>query len=294
MQRSPIEWTHFTSNPLRYRDKDGNVVHACVHASTGCLKCYSEALAPRYGHAGKPFTAPNMANLTPFLDEKELHSILTYKPAAGHMCFLGDMTDIFGEWVSDELLDQLFANLILRPDITFQILTKRADRMMAYFSSPDRQERIISMAGEAFDDEMECRVANAINDQLGEKFNVGWPMRNIWLGVSVENQDWANERIPLLLATPASKRFVSYEPALGPVDFARLPIPPYLLSQIGVCGAGKLKRRIDQIIVGGESGSGARPFEIAWARSVVQQCKAAGVACFYKQGGSSNKWELYT
>jgi len=281
MQRSSIEWTHFTSNPLRYRDKDGNVVHACIHASTGCLKCYSEAIAPRYGRAGKPFTAPNMANLTPFLDEKELHSILTYKPASGKMCFLGDMTDIFGEWVPFELIDKIFAVMALRPDVTFQILTKRADRMREYLSE-ERKFQIV--------------LAGLAMAPTGTDIKVGWPLPNVWLGVSVENQEYADKRIPLLLQTPAAKRFVSYEPALARVSFLE-----YFYKNLKPTGdfrtrgsQRQMKFKHDgllgllhQIIVGGESGPGARPFEPDWARATVQQCKAANVACFVKQMGSN-------
>ena len=97
-----------------------------------------------------------------------------------------------------------------------------------------------------------------------------WPLPNVWLGVSVENQATADERIPLLLQTPAKKRFISYEPALSAVDFARL------FATLG----------IDQLIIGGESGPGSRPFDIQWARDTIAQCKAAGVACFVKQLGA--------
>src|SRR4051812_14758294 len=119
MQKTNIEWTAtprpdgtlepgYSANPLKYRDAAGNVVWGCVKTSPGCAHCYAETLAKRYGRGG-PFTAATMRGLTPFLDEKELHRMLTYKPAAGKKCFVGDMTDVFGEWVPDELLDRLFA-----------------------------------------------------------------------------------------------------------------------------------------------------------------------------------------
>lgn len=107
-----------------------------------------------------------------------------------------------------------------------------------------------------------------------------WPLPNVWLGVSVEHQKAADERIPLLIETPAAVRFVSYEPALGPVDFSPwLPI----LSVGGV----EMETWLDQIIVGGESGPGARPFNIDWARNTIAQCREANVACFVKQLGAS-------
>jgi protein gp37 len=281
MNLSPIEWTHYTSNPLRYLDPEGNIVHACVHASEGCRLCYSEKLAPRWGRKGMAFTAENMKRLTPFLDEKELHSILKLKAASGKMCFLGDMTDIFGEWVPDELLDKLFAVMALRSDVTFQILTKRADRMREYMSMrrlAPNSIAIIEMFW-TFEDKMKV---------------TGWPLPNVWLGVSCENQEWADKRIPLLLQTPAAVRFVSYEPALGSIDFGhvrnQLSERSYetfdSLQRKDSLNMGQARPGLDWIIVGGESGPGARPFEIRWAREVVQQCKVAGVPVFVKQLGA--------
>ena len=118
-----------------------------------------------------------------------------------------------------------------------------------------------------------------------------WPLPNVWLGVSVENQQYADERIPLLLQTPAAVRFVSYEPALGPVDF-----DPWLSERPGCEGEYAQPdceecwwqcNHLNWLIIGGESGPGARPFDLAWARSVIAQCRAAGVACFVKQLGAN-------
>ncbi len=286
MQETSIEWVRrrfgdgtldrgYTSNPLRYRDKDGNVVHACVHASTGCLHCYAETMAGRWGRAGNKFTAPNMEGLTPFLDEKELHSILTYKPASGKMCFLGDMTDIFGEWVPDELLDQLFAVLALRHDVTFQVLTKRAERMQQYFGPSEE------LGGITRDALVEGQAQKRYYDRTGEDpsmwLAVHWPLPNVWLGVSAENQQYWDERLDFLGRTPAAVRFVSYEPALGPIDPGNAFDDPPEGSEYG---------KIDWVIVGGESGPGSRPFDVRWAHHVIAQCKAAGVACFVKQLGA--------
>jgi len=261
MQLSPIEWTQYTANPLRYRDADGNIVHACIHASTGCLHCYAETLAPRWGRHGKKFTVENMKSLTPFLDEKELHQMLTLKQASGKMCFIGDMTDIFGDWVPFELLDKLFAVFALRWDVTWQVLTKRAQRAMEYWNDPDRAFKIA------------CQMLTfakppmPIPDRIPPHLTPTLPLRNVWLGVSVENQQYKS-RIDILREIPAAVRFLSVEP---------------LLEDVGVLDL----RAIHQVIMGGESGPGARLFDIQWARSVVQQCKAAGVACFVKQLGSN-------
>ena len=111
--------------------------------------------------------------------------MLTYKPASGKRCFVGDMTDIFGEWVPDALLDRLFTVFAERPDVTWQVLTKRANRMRAFFTD-------------------------------GGRVPARWPLPNVWLGVSCEDQQRADERIPHLLQTPAAIRFISAEPLLTP------------------------------------------------------------------------------
>jgi protein gp37 len=254
MNKTPIEWTTFSANPLKYRDATGAVVWGCVHASPGCQHCYSEALAKRYGRGG-PFNMQTMNTLTPFLDEDETHKMRTAKtiggvPVAGSRCFIGDMTDIFGEWVPDDLLNRLFSQTLeIRTDVTWQILTKRAARMRDYLSWRWGDGRI--------------------------------PSRHIHIGVSVENQKYAEERIPLLLRTPAAVRFISAEPLLGPVD-----VQPYLPNKLWNDLPSWKEPELDWVIVGGESGPQSRPFDLEWARSIVRQCQSAAVPCFVKQLGA--------
>jgi len=175
--------------------------------------------------------------------------------------------------------------------------------MREYFEAPNVYERILRVA------DQEIRPKRPELRSIGISNPATHPPKWIWLGVSVENQEYADKRIPFLLQTPAAKRFVSYEPALGPVDFSSINLREHVLAELGShairwrnnpnypehiplnCltgwnpGGDKLGH-LDWVIVGGESGPGARPFNIAWAGSVVQQCKAAGVACFVKQMGS--------
>jgi protein gp37 len=113
---------------------------------------------------------------------------------------------------------------------------------------------------------------------------IPWPLPNVWLGVSVENQHFADERIPLLLQTPAAVRFISAEPLLGPIELER---GGFALHRPVKSPSGTRWPGLDWVIVGGESGSKARPFDLAWARSIVAQCKAAGVPVFVKQLGSN-------
>jgi protein gp37 len=289
MNRTSIEWTDFSANPLKFHDQAGKVVWGCVHASPGCQHCYAETLAKRYGRGG-PFSVPTMNGLTPFLDEKELRRMLTYKPASGKRCFVGDMTDVFGPWVPDELLDRLFAVFALRNDVTWQVLTKRADRMRAYLSASDVRDRV-------------TRIAAAVcGDPAPEMVVRFWPLLHVWLGVSCEDQARADERVYDLIGTPAAVRFVSAEPLLGPIDFRdirpmrnkRTVVQPLihwpeldaLRGEVVRDRMGFQCERLDWIIVGGESGAGARPCAIEWIDDIVSQCGTAGQPVFVKQTGS--------
>ena len=170
-----------------------------------------------------------MAKLTPFLDEKELRAIHWSRKIAGKRVFIGDMTDIFGEWVPDLMIAELWTTFSQRPDVTFQVLTKRAERMRRLWA-----------------EDMP-------------------PLPNVWNGVSVEDQQRADERIPHLLQTPAAVRFISAEPLLGPID---------LKENIS---------NLDWVIVGGESGPKFRACDVAWITAIVDQCRDASVPVFVKQ-----------
>lgn len=189
--------------------------------------------------------------------------------------FVNSVSDLFHEEVPNDFLNDVFRVMIEAKRHTFQILTKRADRMAKY-----------------------------VGDRWGYGNGELWePAKNIWLGVSVENQAAADERIPHLLATPAAVRFLSCEPLLGPVNLGPWLGPWTCNGEAGVgkhdgksgpgsyCGSicrdyGKSLAPLDWVIVGGESGPGARPMQIEWARSLVRQCQAAGVAVFVKQLGA--------
>lgn len=306
MNKTTIGWCDFSANPLKYRTVDGRVVWACEKVSAGCANCYAEALSHRYGgirRAGD-WNAATMAGLTPFLDEAELKRMLTLKAASGKRVFLGDMTDVFGAWVPERLLNDIFAVMALRRSVTWQVLTKRADRMLAYFTDGERRDavlrRMIELAG-GFDGRPEGGWLQEafIVEELFAKGRL-WPLPNVWLGVSAENQEQADARIPPLLKTPAAVRFVSAEPLLGPITFRR--------GQLGVtsdcdecrvrrvsvdedgccqsCGSDVVRFGLDWVIVGGESGPAARPCRSEWIRAVVAQCVAEETACFVKQIGS--------
>jgi protein gp37 len=280
-----IGWTDFSSNPIKYRNiETGKAAWACVKKSAGCLNCYSEALALRW-NKGQAFSRPNIDKVVPFVDDKELKRLATDPKLSGKRVFIGDMTDIFGSWVSDDFLDRLFAAFAWRQDVTFQLLTKRPERMAAWFRETfqfhrtdggigfhGRQERV-------FDAMQEDEYADPNNDADwmpdGSYKWPGWPLPNVWIGTSVENQAAADERIPHLLATPAVVRFLSCEPLLGPLNL--FDCDDHTGKLTGVAAG------IDWVIVGGESGPRHRPMNMDWLTDIVEQCRWAFVPVFVKQ-----------
>jgi protein gp37 len=188
--------------------------------------------------------------------------------------FVDSMSDLFHEDVPDAYIDRVFAVMALAPRHTFQVLTKRPERMRDYLSRTRGSDGVI------------CRVNAAAREipkgQWWHGDHTSWPWPNVWLGVSAENQEQADKRIPELLQTPAAVRFISAEPLLGPLVVSDVSRRSDAVQQLG--------RRpldgIDWVIVGGESGPGARPCNVAWVRSIVRQGHAFRVPVFVKQLGA--------
>lgn len=282
---SDIEWTDATWTPFRAWGNEREALGwACEKVSEGCQHCYAETINRRLG-TGLPYSvkAVEKSGGEHYLDEKALLKPLSWKKP--RRIFVSSMTDIFGEWVPFEWLDRVCAVMALTPQHTYQVLTKRPERMREYVTSrgtgvgfaPEKgwthwrvAERIDSMATES--GEPVCW------DGMNPDEMTAWPLANCWLGTSVENQHWADIRIPELLATPAAVRFLSCEPLLGPLDLK--------LAMTRAYESGYRGRWPGWVIVGGESGPKARPFDLAWARSIVSQCRAAGVPVFVKQLGA--------
>jgi protein gp37 len=271
-----IAWTDFTTNPLRYRTADGRTVWACEKISAGCANCYAESLSARFSHlrAGD-WNAGTMAGLTPYLDEKELRTLLTSKKIGGKRVFVGDMTDVLGEWVPDELLDRLFAVFATRSDVTFQVLTKRPERMAAYFSHRDCAQRVAEDAmlwhcKRTFDPD---KAEPDWTAEDAENYISSWPLKNVWLGFSAENQETFDARWTHMaqLAAAGWTTFASLEPLLGPINIHQMR---------------GLNPQLAWVIVGGESGHNARSCRVEWIESIIRQCQAAGVPAFNKQLGA--------
>ncbi len=222
------------------------------------------------------------ADVEIFLDETMLLAPLRWKKP--RRIFVNSMSDTFAEFVKDEWIDRMFAVMALAPQHTFQVLTKRPERMRVYFG-----ER-------AKDNADAVRVMlTAFHSPPGKWCQeITWPLPNVWLGTSAEDQSTADERIPLLLDTPAAVRFVSLEPLLGPVNLDMIRGRGWAMTQHMNALTGSAnpslrglapETRLDWVIVGGESGPHARPMHPQWARDIRDQCAAAGVPFFMKQWG---------
>lgn len=266
--KSAIEWTDATWNPVR----------GCVKVSPGCANCYAETFAERFrGVKDHPYEQGFDLRLVP---EKLTEPLRWKKP---RRIFVNSMSDLFQDGVPDSYIDQVFAVMALCPQHTFQVLTKRAERMRAYFDVKEPEELLTRWADAAITIEPLGDGDNATEEaatRYEDVFSQDWPLPNVWLGVSVENQPMYDKRIGDLLRAPAVVRFLSVEPMLGQIDMRMggSSIPDYAPHNP--------LPQVDWVILGGESGPGARPFDLAWARSIVQQCKTAGVPCFMKQVGS--------
>lgn len=296
--RTKIEWT---------RGDDGspgatwNPVTGCTRVSEGCRNCYIEATPP-FRIEGRHFTeaCPECSGLGGFaaiayagrvevappcpacqgtgrvrshaigsttgvrLHPERLDQPLRWKKP--RRIFVNSLSDLFHDDVPDEYIARVWAAMALAPQHTFQVLTKRHGRMRALLRSPDFHV--------AVDEAVRGFVATGLP---GRPWYDAWPLPNVWLGVTVEDQKHADLRVPTLLTTPAAVRFLSCEPLLGPVD-VRAALQRVRSDGVPCVG-------IDWVIAGGESGPNARPMHPYWARSLRDQCQAAGVPFLFKQRG---------
>lgn len=251
--KTSIEWTDSSWSPIRARNlTTGKIGWHCEHATTGCEFCYAEGMNKRLG-TGLPFKPGHRKDIEIFLDEKMLLAPLRWRKP--RMIFVCSMTDLFADFVSDEWIDKIFAIMALCPQHTFQVLTKRADRMREYLTRHD--------VGGRWGMEVRGHMVSVAPGTAVAWTRYGLP--NVWLGVSCERQQEADERIPLLRETPAAFRFISFEPLLGHIE-------PDL-------------RGIHWAIAGGESGPGARPMHPKWPRRLRNICAERAVAFFFKQWG---------
>lgn len=274
MGKTSIEWTDASWNPIV----------GCTEVSPGCANCYAARVAatrlrntPQYaglahtdafplpGESPKPKTRTGWTGEVRFLPDRLEEPLHWRKPRRIFVC---DMGDLFHDGVLEDWLFSIFGVMALCQRHTFQVLTKRPEKMLSFLGDIEGAAGFVSRAFQKIGPWPTCDMARI------------WPLPNVWLGVSVENQHFADARIPLLLGTPAAVRWISAEPLLGPLDLnqSQYRVPAYAWR-------GTAPMRIDWLVCGGESGPNARSMHPDWARSLRDQCQAAGVPFFFKQWG---------
>lgn len=238
---SGIEWTDATWNP----------VTGCTKVSPGCDRCYAETITERFHGTG------SFAHVT--LHEDRLSIPLRWRRP--RRVFVNSMSDLFHDAVPDEFLACVWAVMATTPQHTYQVLTKRHARMRSLLSSPRFINEVCSFI-EGWAEEDDARF-------LG--FELTWPVPQVWLGVSVEDQKRATLRIPALLKTPAAVRFLSCEPLLGPVDLS-----PWIRATDCPETTAVDPSPLSWVITGGESGARARPAHPDWFRQIRDECLTGG------------------
>lgn len=268
---------------IHWTDETINSVVGCSKISAGCQNCYAENMARRLAAMGKVqyqlVTAHGAWEGRTHFVPSELEKPYRWKKP--RTIFIGSMGDLFHESVPFEWIDQVAALIGLYSQHTFILLTKRPQRMLEYFSS-DRK-RLVE----------EHQIPRRYDLGRRQGIFTSFPPPNIVVGVSVEDQETADERIPLLLKTSAAKRFISLEPMIGPVDLMNLKGPGncrYQCLKPIVSDNDYRRPGLDGVILGGESGPKARPLDPAWVRMVRDQCAAASVPFMFKQWGEWVQW----
>lgn len=290
--KTQIEWTDSTWNPVR----------GCTKVSSGCDNCYAMSVANRFKQPGMPYEGlvsqlngrpqwNGKIRLVPEILDQPLRWV---KP---RMVFVNSMSDLFHPDVPFEFIDKVFAVMSCTTRHTYQILTKRPKRMLEYFTEYLTYDNVFDDPDQISPLAVWPQWVAYREGKRGGYDNCGpiFPYKNVWLGVSVEDQKTANERIPILLKCPAKVRWVNAEPMLGPIDLSDLiehvnPATEHhysCLSLDGIeleddprCGA-----TIGWVVTGGESGPNSRPPHPDWFRSIRDQCDVAGTAFFFKQWG---------
>lgn len=246
-----IEWTDVT----------WNIVTGCTRVSPGCEHCYAERLAAtRMKNHHRYRGVARMTNAGPrFTGLVRTHSEMLEQPLRWRkprMIFVSAQSDLFHDDVPAEFIAETFAVMAQARQHRFQVLTKRIERAAYLLSDPPS--------------------------------HTTWPLPNVWIETSVEDKQRADERIPVLLDVPAAVRFLSVEPLLGSVDLRLTRAAPLMAGDGPNARCFSSDRLgLHWVIVGGESGPGARPMRLEWARSIVEQCSDARVACFVKQLGAN-------
>jgi protein gp37 len=306
---------------IEWATKVWNFTRGCRRVSTGCGGangrggCYAEKTAYRFSGPGQPYEGlvrlgkhgPQWTGKGRFVGDKLDEPLRWRAPRDGsrHRIFVNSMSDLFFEEFSNEEIASGFGVMAACPQHDFLILTKRPKRAVEWFKwvaaecakhQGCERDTLHHALYPRLPDDTRGYDGPRWQPTFFEQYDVHaaspgspgeqWPLPNVWLGVSVENQETADDRVSLLLERiPAAVRFASYEPALGDVSFwafLKGEVRDRCVTTLG----GKPTPGLDWVIVGGESGPGAREFDLDWARDAIRQCAAARVPCFVKQLGA--------
>jgi len=267
-QTTGISWTDATWNPIR----------GCSRVSEGCRHCYAEQVAARFAGPGQPYEGlakkvGGEARWTGKVVLVEEHLTDPLRRRKPRRIFVNSMSDLFHEKLTDRQIAQVWGVMRGARRHTFQVLTKRPQRMLDWLSRCANAEKMGWVTHDGTPNVAYGGTGIIVGDEGS------WPLPNVHLGVSVENQATADERIPLLLQTPAAVRWISAEPLLGPIVLPR---------RIGITANGgeafdTRRTGLDWVVVGGESGPEHRPMNMAWLASIVAQCRASGIPVWVKQ-----------
>jgi protein gp37 len=280
---------------IQWTDEVWNPTVGCTKVSAGCRSCYAKEIHDRRHKAHLEGKDVAVQYHVPFeqvqLKPERLRRPLSWR--SPRRIFVNSVSDLFHEDVPDEFIESVFGVMAVAKQHTFQVLTKRPERMLKWFTAlaglEDRYtavlregERLGRISWDSRGPHAEKYLSSVTPSQVVNRREFpGWPLPNMHIGVSVEDQKAADQRIPLLLQTPAAVRFISAEPLLGPIDLG------WSLSEDRIDGGDGAQHAIDWVIVGGESGSRARRCKVEWIEDLVAQCEFAGVPVFVKQLG---KW----
>lgn len=282
--KTKIEWTEATWNPVR----------GCERMSEGCRHCYAESVAVRFSGKGQPYEGlakqtkrgPKWTGEVRLVPEHLFRPVRWKRP---RMIFVNSMSDLFWHKIPRDYIAAVFGAMAHAPHHTFQVLTKRPRAAIEFFKWLDMKAEAFGLTPARYcldqlrqhvTDESERRrvLVDTHSARIDKKGPAAWPLPNVWLGVSVEDQATADKRIPLLWYMPAAWRWISLEPMLAPVD---------LLVDVAQLGYTRLIDHLDWVVVGGESGPRARPCDVLWIHDVVDACTHIEVPVFVKQLGSN-------
>lgn len=287
---------------IQWTEETWNAIGGCRRKSPGCLNCYAERQAYRLAHNPNEKIQAHYSGLTQITNGRPgwtgavslnetalLEPLRTKKPTT----YFISLSDLFYDARPDEHIDRVFAVMALAPQHTFQLLTKYPERMLSYLTNDGTED------DESMRDRMDEAVINLGVGACHANMHPTkrWPLPNVWLGVSCENQQELNRRWPYLMRTPAAIRFLSLEPLLEELRLWKLTDLDFYKNSIGyetypLSGMQAIPDhdwntpKVDWVIVGGESGHKARPCNVKWIQSIMQQCADMNTPCFVKQLGA--------